>query len=91
MPGRLFVLDVIQHQFINLSNLSLTEKQKSLGGREVFYFRKFPTAFQQKATFLPIPKHKCSNVDQGPVFVYRSFAGPKSNPQKMKVSHHTKH
>lgn len=33
MPDRLFVLDLIQHTFINLANLSLAEKQESLGRR----------------------------------------------------------
>lgn len=41
----------------------------------MFYFRKFLTGFEQKATFLPIPKHKCSNVDKEPFVVYRSLAG----------------
>lgn len=52
MPDRLFVLDVIQHQFINLPNLSLTEKQKSWGQGAgeggCFILENFPQAFSKR-------------------------------------------
>lgn len=50
MPDRLFVLDLIQHTFINLSNLSLAEKQESLGRRACFVSENSIRAFLHLST-----------------------------------------
>lgn len=51
MPDKLFVLDVIQHWFINLSNLLLTEKQKSVEGRGGVLFQQIPHRLSAKGYF----------------------------------------
>lgn len=67
MPDRLFVLDLIQHTFINLANLSLAEKQESLGRRACVISENSIRAFLHLAQVF-------KNVDKRIFFVYRNFA-----------------